>query len=76
MHPVHFASRQLASRERGLIGRGDEQKARRLELSQRFDRLGFRLHLFERQRRRRLISFHPVAIQNPIPLNKYGGSHN
>jgi hypothetical protein len=75
MHPVQFAAGQRAMRQTGLVGRGNEQETRRFELAQRFQRLGLRLHLLQKQWRHRLVSFHPVQNQYSVSLHKYGCSH-
>ena len=62
MDPVQFAAGQRSVRQTGLVGGGDEQETRGFELAQWLYRLGLRLHLFQEQRRHRLVSFHPVQV--------------
>src|SRR6266481_1682032 len=71
VHAIQFSPREVPSRQTGLIGGRDQDKASRFEFLQQWSGVFVQLKILQRQRRNLLLFLNPDGIQHTIPLDKY-----
>jgi len=75
MHAIEFAPGQRAAGQRRLIGGGDQNEPRRLQLSQqRYGGLDY-FELFQRERADLTLAVDDGLIQDAVPFDEYPGLH-
>jgi len=75
VHAVQLAARLIASRQAGLVGRGNEQEPPSFELAQQRDNRFIHAEFIQCQWADLLLAFDANHVQDSVPLKEYGLLH-